>query len=226
MGGPRPQQACPGWVRRACSSTPILPPWPSRPGPRMAAFQHPAQVLDVDPRVARRGLQAPVAEQLLDVAHVGAAAQQVRRAGVAQRVRRDATFGSPRPWRATRTSSRSALLSARPQPRSGKAPAGSRAAYAAQDGFPAGKNRGRPRRVPVTGTMRSFLPLPSRIRSVPASRSRSVRSSRAHSPRSNPGAVEHLEDRAVALAQRSWPRQARPSAFAPTLAEHGSAAAC
>jgi hypothetical protein len=43
----------------------------------MASVEHLAQVLDADAGVTRGGLEAGVTEQLLDVAHVGGAAQQV-----------------------------------------------------------------------------------------------------------------------------------------------------
>ena len=55
--------------------------------PRVRSGEDLAQVLDGHPRVERRRREAAVAEQLLDVADVGAAAEEVRRAGVAQRVR-------------------------------------------------------------------------------------------------------------------------------------------
>ena len=51
---------------------------------------HVQQLRRVDVRVALRGAQARMAEQLLDRPKVGAALQQVRRKGVAQRMRADA----------------------------------------------------------------------------------------------------------------------------------------
>ena len=46
--------------------------------------QDQSQILYPDPRVDGRRLQAPMAEELLDVADVGAAGQKVRGAGVPQ----------------------------------------------------------------------------------------------------------------------------------------------
>ncbi len=48
------------------------------------------EVARVDVRVDGRRLHGRVAEELLDVAHVGAALEQMRRAAVTQRVRRHA----------------------------------------------------------------------------------------------------------------------------------------
>ena len=56
----------------------------------MGAREHLAEVLDCDARVERRRLKAAVPEQLLHVADVGTASQQMSRTGVPQHVRRDA----------------------------------------------------------------------------------------------------------------------------------------
>ncbi len=55
----------------------------------MAAGDHPPQVADRDAGVDGRRLHGAVAEQLLHVADVGAAAHELRRVGVPERVRRD-----------------------------------------------------------------------------------------------------------------------------------------
>ncbi len=55
----------------------------------MAAGDHPPQVADRDAGVDGRRLHGAVAEQLLHVADVSAAADELRRGGVPKRVRRD-----------------------------------------------------------------------------------------------------------------------------------------
>ena len=55
----------------------------------MTARDHVAEIGDGDARVERGGRQTAMAEQRLDMAQIGAAAQQMRRAGVPQRVRRE-----------------------------------------------------------------------------------------------------------------------------------------
>jgi hypothetical protein len=58
-------------------------------------FDDAGQVPYLDLRVEGGGLEVGVAEQALDVADIGAAADEVRGAGVAQKVRRD-TFRNSR----------------------------------------------------------------------------------------------------------------------------------
>jgi hypothetical protein len=55
--------------------------------PWVAARKHVAEIGDRDARVERGGREPAMAEQCLDVMQIGAAAQQMRRAGVSQRVR-------------------------------------------------------------------------------------------------------------------------------------------
>lgn len=55
----------------------------------MTGLDHRSEIGDRDARVERGRGEAPMAEQRLDVAEIGAAAQQMRRAGVPQRVRRE-----------------------------------------------------------------------------------------------------------------------------------------
>lgn len=61
----------------------------------MGLLDDPLKLADRDPGVAGGGLDAAVAQQLLDVTDVGPALEQMRRAGVTQR-------RGPRPWTASR----------------------------------------------------------------------------------------------------------------------------
>lgn len=56
---------------------------------RVTASNYVTQIGDRDACVERRGGEAAMAEQCLDMPQIGAAAQQMRRAGVAQRVGRE-----------------------------------------------------------------------------------------------------------------------------------------
>jgi hypothetical protein len=54
---------------------------------RVTAGHHVAEIADGDARVEHGGREMAMAEQHLDVAQIGAAAEHMRRAGVAQRMR-------------------------------------------------------------------------------------------------------------------------------------------
>src|SRR5262245_7596005 len=85
------------WPRVTCPSPPrtTWPRWRTdrmvvacRSGSRVRAVIGIHQPAEVDMRVALRGGEARVSEQLLDGAQVGAAAEEVGRKRVAERVRR------------------------------------------------------------------------------------------------------------------------------------------
>jgi hypothetical protein len=56
---------------------------------RVTPSHHVAEIADGDTRIERGGGEAAVAEQRLDVAQIGAAAEQMRRARVPERMRRE-----------------------------------------------------------------------------------------------------------------------------------------
>jgi hypothetical protein len=68
----------------------MVPRRPARALPAgVRSGEHLAEVLDRDPRIERRRREAAVPEEFLHMADVGAASQEMSRAGVPQRVRRD-----------------------------------------------------------------------------------------------------------------------------------------
>ena len=87
------QKGPPGAVWRAETTAELTAATVRALPARVRSAEDLAHVLDGDPRVERRRRGAAVAEQLLHVADVGAATEQVRRAGVSQRVGRDVAAG-------------------------------------------------------------------------------------------------------------------------------------